>query len=203
MQNLTIKPVIMLICIVATSISLIAQVSDKHKTPLYYRLTLGGGLGKGFPLQETGEVGIGGTIEFAVQKKNNVYALGVTGISEFDLLSGSNVHNSVSSWGITYGKAIQQKSFFSSISGGLSLVTGEQKGNFISSAGGWFGMHYYEKIKAHTVGFPISAKFLWTPSTVYGLGLEVYANLNSLGSFYGINFCHQFGKLRPKKTKEI
>src|SRR5436190_24133551 len=75
--------------------------TDHHQ--VYYRFTIGGGFGWGYSLQEEG-FGIGGNIEFALQKNNTVYGLGLRGIEEFQLFSYSNVTNSVTSTDITYGK---------------------------------------------------------------------------------------------------
>lgn len=123
------------------------------------------------------------------------------GATELNVLGGYNVDNSISCFGITYGKAFQRKELFAGISAGIGLVTSQERGIFISSEGGWFGISNYEKIRRHSIGFPISAKILGVPSRVYGIGIEVYANLNRISSFYGINLCHQFGKLRPKKMR--
>lgn len=179
-----------------------AQELPRSDSQFYYRFSLGGGFANGYPQQEAGATALGGSLEFALQNKKTVYALGFTGVSEFLPLASYSVQNSISSFGITYGKVYQRKALFSSISAGISLVTSEERGSFISSDPGWFGTSYYEKIKSHTIGIPISAKVLWIPSRVYGIGVEVYANLNSKSSFYGINLCHQFGKLRPKKIQK-
>lgn len=164
---------------------------------LYYRLTLGAGLGSGYPLQED-DFGIGGTVEFALQKQRNVYSLGIRGIQEFQIFDYSNVSNSVSSLDLCYGKSFGKRSFFASVSAGIGLVTFVQQGKLISTSGGWFSSYSnYEKNTAHTIGVPISVKLFWVPLSFTGVGLELFANINSKNTFYGINFSRQFGKLRP------
>ncbi|MEO6706828.1 MAG: hypothetical protein ABIN04_13385, partial [Ginsengibacter sp.] len=133
----------------------------KADKELYYRTTVGGGWGKGYPFQELGN-GIGGTIEFAVQKNNTVYALGARAVTEFTVFNQSNVDNTISSYDITIGRVLSKGKFFSSISAGVGLVAGLYPGELISREGGWlFGYYTYEKITYTTIGFPISVKGLW------------------------------------------
>ena len=182
----------------------ISQDSSKPKTITYYSVTLGGGLGKGYP-QAASEIGIGGTLRGTIQRKKNLYTIGTTGLGEFKIFNLSNVYNNISSIEVMYGKAFSNNTFFCSISGGLGFLKSEEMGDFISRDGGWiFGYYTYDKIKRSAVGIPISFQTFWIPAKFYGIGLDFYANINSINSFYTISFCHQFGKLRPaikrKKT---
>ena len=175
-----------------------AQDSLLKDNSKYYRFSLGNGIGSGYPLQED-DIGIGGTLEFAVQQNKSAYSLGIRGLGEFNLFSSSNVQNSVWSIDLSYGRVWKTRSFYSSLSTGIGMVTTEEKGKFLSSTGGWFVLSTYERIINHTVGIPISAKFVWVPTRIYGIGTEFFVNINSRRTFYGINFFHQFGKLRSKK----
>ena len=181
-----------------------SQDTLKTDKKLYYRLTMGVGIGSGYPLQED-DYGIGGNIEFALQKQKAVYSLGISGVQEFQILGVSHPAKSIGSIDLTYGKALKRKSLYASLSAGAGWVTSVQRGKFLSSDGGWFGTDYYEKITHQTIGFPISVKIFWVPLSFTGVGLELYANINSLHTFYGINICRQFGKLRPaiKKDKNL
>ncbi len=179
-----------------------AQDSLRMHKKLNYRLTIGAGFGSGYPSQEEND-GISVTGEFAIQREKNVYALGIRSVFEFDLLSTSYPNNSISSIDITYGKVLINGKFFSSISAGIGFIEGIERGKYLSRDGtGWFAPRYYEKIRFYTIGIPITAKMFWVPLRFYGIGLELYANINK-NPFYEINFCHQFGKLRPKKLKMI
>ena len=180
-----------------------AQDTSKIAIPLYYRLTLGGGLGKGYPLAEN-DFGIGGIIEFAVQKKTSIYSFGIRGLGELAIFDQSNVNNSISSAEITYGKVFQARSFFAALSAGAGYISALQKGELLSREGGWFSsVSTYQKISYHTIGFPIAAKIFWLPARVYGIGIELYVNINSRNTFYGINFCHQFGKLKARNIRSL
>lgn len=163
---------------------------------LYFRLTVGGGSGGSKSIKGNG---IGGTIEFAIQKRKAVFAAGIKGIEEFNLLSGSNVIRSISGADVTYGRVWKRNTFYSSISAGISWVISVQEGKLLSRQGGWlFGSYTYEKLTYNNLGFPISAKIFWVPARFYGIGAELFVNINKY-TFYGVNFCHQFGKLSSKK----
>ncbi|MEO6327683.1 MAG: hypothetical protein ABIO55_02070 [Ginsengibacter sp.] len=165
---------------------------------VYFRAAFGLGVGSGFPLQEDA-LGIAANIDFDLQKNRSVYTLGARQIGEFQLFNNSNINNAVNSLDVKYGRVFKG-SFFSSISAGIAWVIGVQKGQLLSREGGWFSsFSKYEKITYYTIGLPISAKILWMPIKSYGLGAELYVNINAKNPFYGINFCHQFGKVKADK----
>jgi len=102
--------------------------------------------------------------------------------------------------GVLYGAITKRRFGFASVVAGLTLVGGVKRGAFIGSEGGWFGHDDYEARHFTTVGIPIEAQAFWTPPSSFGLstglGLELYANLNPVRSYKGVNFCLQFGKVR-------
>lgn len=176
---------------------LIAQDTSVRTKKILSRLTLAGGLGLGVP-EQRGNYGFGSYVEFAIQKRESLYAIGVRELIEFDIFSTSNVQNKVGSVDLTYGKAYTKGNFYASLNAGFGYTTVVVKGSLISRQGGWLFSHsIYEKLSANTIGIPISCKIMWLPAKFYGIGLELYANLNGVNSFYGFNMAHQFGKLRP------
>ncbi len=199
MKNLLLFVFICLLCVsILFSGKVSAQDSLKTDNDKYYRVSWGAGIGSGFPLQEN-DMGFGGALEFAVQQKNSAYAVGGRIVSEFVLFDNSNVTNSIWSVDLTYGRAWKTKFFYGSISTGVGLVTTEEEGKLLDYSGGWFfGQYTYERVIHHTVGLPISGKFVWVPTRFYGVGIELFANINSRSTFYGVNTFHQIGKLRPR-----
>lgn len=170
------------------------------KVPLPFRITIGFGLGKGYPFQEDVDYGVGGTIEFAVMKKNTLYAIGARSLTEFNLLGSSNVYKTVSSYDFSYGKMLTGGKLFTSISAGVGLVRGKYPGKFIRNVGNtFFDNSIYEKITYTTIGIPLSVKGIWVPGHTFGIGLELYANFNSKNIFYGINLSQQVGRLNTGK----
>ena len=179
-----------------------SQDSSQIKPITYYRITVGGGLGRGYP-QSGLEFGLSGIIEIAVQKQKSIYALSVSGQQEIGIFNFSNVQNSISSVNMMYGRVLSANNFFCSISAGVGYVFTEEKGAIISREGGWlFGINTYEKLNHSTIGVPISLKTFWVPVKFYGIGIDFNANINSKSSFYSVNFCHQIGKLRAAKKKK-
>ena len=180
-----------------------AQDSIKTDKKFHYRFTLGLGIGSGYPLQED-DFSIGSTIEFSLQRQSKIYGLGLRNIREFEILSTSNVPNSVNSVDITYGRTYKKKFVSASISAGLGIIYRCTKGKLLSrTSEGWLSSYSkYEKIINYSVGLPVSAKLCWVPTGYYGLGIELYANFNIKKTFYGINLCHQFGKLKSKNKNK-
>ena len=177
-----------------------AKDSSALADALYYRFTLGNGIGKGYPMSMN-DIGVGGSLEFAIQNRKGIYSVGFRGLTEFLIFGNSNVSNSVNSAEFTYGRVFRSDGLFTSISAGVGYITTEEKGEILSSVGFlFFPINTYEKIIRHTIGFPISAKMFWVPARWYGIGAEFYVNFNSRNTFYGINLCHQFGKLKAKKA---
>jgi hypothetical protein len=166
---------------------------------LQYRLSLSAGLGGGFPQQDAG--GIGGNVEFAVQKNKNVLALGVTGTSEFRPILNSNITNSVEAVNLYYGRTITSKKLTAIFNAGLSYVSTRERGQFLYSERGLFGKKYYEELKTSGLGMPISIKGIYEATNFMGFGVELFANINKNASFYGAAICWQFGRLRLKDKK--
>ena len=175
--------------------------SSTIKPITYYKVSFGGGLGKGYP-QSASETGIGGSLEATIQRKKKLYSVSTRSLGEIGIFDNSNVNNNISSIELMYGKVLSTNTFFCSISGGLGYAYSDEKGEFISREGGWFfGYYTFEKIKKNTIGFPISFKIFYIPTKFYGIGLDFYANINPNNTFYTASLCHQFGKLRSAVKK--
>jgi hypothetical protein len=150
------------------------------------------------------ENGLGGGIEFTIQKNKNLYSIGWNGVIEIDLFNQNSVLNSITSLNFTYGKYYTKKSFFTSISSGLGLVMSTTKGTLISTTNTGFLSSYstYEKLNNTTIGIPISAKMAWVPVQYFGIGIEAHLNINKINFFLGTNVMYQSGLLREKKKKK-
>lgn len=168
---------------------------------LEYRITIGLGWGKGYPLQKENN-GIGGTIEFAIKQKNSLYAIGARTVSAFNVTNSTNISNTISSYDFTAGKILTKGGLFTSVSTGLGLVRGLYPGEFISRTEEGFSSYFiYAKKTYTTIGIPVSLKGIWVPGRTCGLGFEAFANFNTKNIFYGVNFSLQFGRLNPDSPK--
>ena len=139
--------------------------SSTIKPITYYKVSFGGGLGKGYP-QSASETGIGGSLEATIQRKKKLYSVSTRSLGEIGIFDNSNVNNNISSIELMYGKVLSTNTFFCSISGGLGYVYSDEKGEFISREGGWFfGYYTFEKIKKILLVFQYLLKyFIFLPN---------------------------------------
>jgi len=92
----------------------------------------------------------------------------------------------VGDFGLLYGRAWTGERSEQSLSAGVSLVYG-------NDCHGVFGGPCDP---SKTVGLPVSATMSFRPYGFLGLGLEAFANLNSLASFIGVSGMLELGALR-------
>lgn len=166
----------------AIALTSTSQDTLKEDKTFYYRAIIGMGTGSGSFLNNS-KSRMGINLEFLVEKNKTIYGFDARSLSMFNV---SNMNNYMQSYDLTIGRVLKNKNFFSSFNIGVGYVEG-QIWNELSDG--------YETTRYKTVGFPLSVKGFCIPFLYYGLGVELYANINSKSSFYGVNLCHQFGKL--------
>lgn len=88
--------------------------------------------------------------------------------------------------GVLYGRAWTGARSERSLSAGIAIVRGED-------CHGLFGGPCDP---SNAVGLPLSATMSFRPSRLLGLGLEAFANLNTLASFVGLGGMIELGMLR-------
>lgn len=97
------------------------------------------------------------------------------------------VHNTIPHFGfgdddaildlaVLYGRSTRADFGFASVGAGIAFVGGESS----------------------SVGFPVQAQLLWTPSSSFGIGLHAFANLNRVRTFAGILLAINFGSFTTK-----
>jgi hypothetical protein len=91
--------------------------------------------------------------------------------------------------GILYGRYYRDKNVLISLSGGISIVNGVERGKLISGK-------EYETIEISTFGLPIEAQFIMSFSNYFGVGVSVFANVNNQKSFVGGMIGIQLGQLK-------
>lgn len=162
---------------------------------VFYSISIGAGIGKS-PNIENGKYGIGGLLDFTLQKNKSLASIGFRGTGEFELLAPNYPSNTMTSIDLLYGKLLTNKKVTVSIHTGIGLVGSLERGKFLYSDPGLFGASHYEKVRSFTVGLPVSSKALISLSKHFGLGLEGYININSKNTFYGLNLCATFKKYK-------
>ncbi len=96
-------------------------------------------------------------------------------------------------FGVLSGWCAKMSNGFATISSGISLVDGVNRGELLSSE--WFSSEY-EKIHFSTIGIPFEGQLFWAASDEFGIGVYVFANINPEKSFYGAMVCIRAGQLK-------
>jgi len=113
------------------------------------------------------------------KKENELYSLRITGTVEPRMhMWGNQPDESITECGVLYGRATKASYGVASVSGGISIVVASLYTSFT------------------TVGIPLEAQLILTPTKIFGIGFKGFANLNPQKSFGGLLFCLQIGKLR-------
>jgi hypothetical protein len=177
-----------------------AQDSTNIDKRIFVKITLGAGIGTGYPKQNN-SFGIAGIGELNLQKQNNFITIGSRGISEFIILGSNSVDNSLSTAEITYGKLFEKKRFSFIASMGLSYITFQEQGAIIPRNTGFqiFSTTDYEKVNYYAVGIPISFKAFLNYKKKRGWLFEIFGNINNKILFGGINIANQFIVYKTKK----
>jgi hypothetical protein len=191
---------VLLLCIGCTSASAQDSTKKENEKKYLHRISYGAGLGN----DDVNTFGVGGIsllLEYGLQKNNTIYSIGFRGITDLGpfFVSPPNLLGGID---ITYGKLIQKKSLFASANAGISLVVSSIRDQFLyfHEPRGFFSVAEYSTIKKGGIGIAASTKIYWIPTRYFGVGLELYANINSIHSFYASSFGFQFGRLRFKNS---
>jgi hypothetical protein len=121
-------------------------------------------------------------LAISAQKRHQLLSLRLVHNSEF--LSFSSPDERVWDVGLLYGGIARGRYGFMSLSGGISMVGGVRRGEFVKSTG--FLSSEHKKDRFFTVGLPIEAQLFWTPSQNFGIGLYGFSNINKEETFTGV-----------------
>ncbi len=178
-----------------------AQDTSNIANWLYLKITLGAGIGSGYPKQNN-SFGLAGFGEISVNKERNFFSIGSRGMTEFIILGRNSVPNSLSTAEIGYGRLFLKNKFIFIANLGLSYITFQEQGELIPSNTGFqlFNSTEYEKVNHYSLGIPISIKVFFNSKKKRGWLFELFGNLNSKISFGGMNIANQFIVYKTKKN---
>ena len=145
-------------------------------------------LGSGFGTQ-----GLGGVASLNVGRGPLVYVLRASTTTEFEIF-GPSPDQSDTDYSVLVGKRSGHGRTFSSIAAGIGLVRSVRRGALLAPPG-WFFGGAYERLDRVTVGLPLDFKATANLPGI-GIGVNVFANLNTRASFVGVALTVQLGKLR-------
>ncbi len=163
------------------------------KSPVWVTLGIGpGGVANG----GSGQSWIGSRLAVSWCQGPGQWTVVSSSCTEFALLSSMDPLESVGDLGVLYGKRLSEPGLgFMSVSGGVALVYGKRRGEFVRSSGSWFGTSYYEEVPFTTVGLPVDMQFCLAPFNGIGLALDLFGNLNSERSYGAATISLIIGKL--------
>jgi hypothetical protein len=162
-------------------------------SPVWITLGIGpGGVTNG----GSGQSWIGSQLAASWCNSAGMWTVRFSSCTEFVLLGSADPLETVGDLGVLYGKRWSQPGLgFMSLSGGVALVHGVRRGEFIRSSGGWFGTSHYEEESFVTVGLPVDVQFALAAFQGIGLAADFFGNLNSERTYGGASVSLIIGKL--------
>lgn len=123
------------------------------------------------------------------------YKLSFLGASEFEIFGQSEGTLTV---GGLIGKHYSSKFTQISFLGGLGINFSEElTSNKIGTTGsGWFSSNIYETNKNTSISIPLEIEFIFKPIKFYGIGVSLFADINSNKPFVGLLLKGGLGKFR-------
>lgn len=97
----------------------------------------------------------------------------------------------IKDFGVIAGYTYKQRLYDLSIGAGISYGWYVNRGKFDSSAySNEVGdlAQFYEELDSHSISIPVQADAFWTPSDVFGFGITIFDNINSVENNYGFLF---------------
>jgi hypothetical protein len=167
---------------------------------IFVKITLGTGIGTGYPKQNN-SFGLAGSGEISLNKQRNFLNIGSRGVTEFIILGSNSVTNSLSTAEISYGRLFHKNRFSFIANLGFSYITFQEQGALIPRNTGFqlFSSTDYEKVNYYSIGIPISLKVFFNSKKNRGWLIELFENFNNNISFGGINIANQFIVYKTKK----
>jgi hypothetical protein len=176
-----------------TFVFAILKIHSQDSIPEIKKYWLDSGIGITSQLEDQSYIAMGFSLNYIENKSH--YKLRFLGISEFKIFGQSE--NVVSIGGLI-GKHYSTKFTQISFLGGLGIAFNEElTTNVIGRTGsGWFSSSIYETETSTMLSIPLEIEFLFKPFNFYGLGISLFADINSKKPSFGILLKSGFGKYR-------
>jgi hypothetical protein len=130
--------------------------------------------------------GISGQFSINWSSNGRLYRLRYIGSAEIFILGSMSPRETMNDIGILYGKAFCMKNVRCIVSGGVGMVIGKKRGDFLHSDGAIFGTEYYNEKRIVNIGIPLEIECKLLPLKNVGIGMGVYANLNLDKPLFGM-----------------
>lgn len=128
-------------------------------------------------------------------QNKSLYKLRLLGITEFNIFGQSEGAVTI---GVLLGKHYSSKFVQISFLGGLGIAFNQElTTNVIGRTGsGWFSSSLYETKKSTSLSIPLEIEFFFKPIKFYGIGISLFADINSRKPSFGILLKSGLGKFR-------
>lgn len=93
--------------------------------------------------------------------------------------------------GVLYGKSAKSRRGLASIAAGVGAIGGNEPRLLLCPP-----CRPASPRPSTTIGLPLEVQLFWTPTSILGLGLYFFGNLNAENSFVSALLAVQFGRLR-------
>lgn len=134
-----------------------------------------------------------------VNRNDVIYKARFLRLEEYNLF-GPVPSESYTSPGLMIGKIFIDKYGYMSLSGGIGLTVGVERGEYLYTPGcsGWLCLSssHYEKKRFVTPSMPMEVDFMFIFSRYGGIGITFYGDFSLKHSNYGLAFKVGLGKLR-------
>ena len=152
--------------------------------------------------------GLAGGVEVSILKKSRIYSLVFSGGGEF--ISFDMPREEMNFLDALYGgfKDFNNHLFRIQYQGGIGVVWGVKRGEYLYSSGGtggWFNLFstsHYKRLSYFNIGIPIKIGFKIIPLRQLSIGIDLLANINSGSPSLMPMISLEFGKLRAKRIKK-
>jgi len=136
--------------------------------------------------------------------KNDIFLRLGAKINEEITLFGPNPAENYNSFDIQVGKEwllgtrdeFGINDFGFKVSSGMGITTGQIRGVFLYSSGGFFGSSTYSSRSFVVPSIPINIELIFKPSKVAGIGIMFFADLNNIRPYYGFAGKLSMGRLK-------
>lgn len=140
-----------------------------------------------------GSQGLAGVVSLNFSRGRLFYVLRMSRTEEFSIFGPSPIQSDTD-YAVLVGRSSRSRRSVKSAAVGIGLVRSVRRGALIQE-GFWFFGPQHERLDRVTVGLPIDLKATANVRGI-GIGVNLFGNLNTKGSFAGVALTLQLGKLR-------
>lgn len=169
----------------------------------FYFATVGFGYGRAKINQFTQSYLVAPSFDFNLQKGKYYYSIGINSVTEAQLFGGYMPNEHINGINAMVGKVVHFNKFFCVVKSGIAHVRSTERGMLLERGTGLFDNSYFQALHKSGIGVPIMASINWSPIRNASSGIQLFANINTVKHFYGIQLVVHGGRIRETEGKAI